>query len=259
MAPTVAHFVWLPAPRGGRYACGPAKPVPRPLLGQGARCTHRFVSVARLTVGLFFFLLLAWLPAGAQAESVALAGMLGSRALLVVNGSAPKTVAAGETHQSVKVISTSGDQAVVEQSGKRQTLRVGEAPVSLGGASGRGSRIVLTESSGGHFMTAGQVNGRAVQFMVDTGATGVAMSMQDAERAGISYKNGQAVQMTTANGVAQGFRIKLDYVRVGDVEVYGVDAVVMPMAMPFVLLGNSFLSRFQMKRDNNLMTLDKRY
>ena len=32
MAPTVAHFVWLPAPRGGRCACGPAKPVPRPLL-----------------------------------------------------------------------------------------------------------------------------------------------------------------------------------------------------------------------------------
>ena len=67
--------------------------------------------------GLFASFLLAvlvWLPAGAQAESVALAGMLGSKALLVVNGSAPKTVAAGETHQGVKVISTSGDQAVVE-------------------------------------------------------------------------------------------------------------------------------------------------
>lgn len=195
----------------------------------------------------------------AHAESVALAGMLGSKALLVVNGSAPKTVAAGETHQGVKVISTSGDQAVVEQSGKRQTLRVGEAPVSLGGAGGRGSRIVLTESSGGHFMTPGQINGRAVQFMVDTGATGIAMSMQDAERAGINYKNGQAVQMSTANGVTQGFRLKLDSVRVGDVEVFDVDAVVVPMAMPFVLLGNSFLSRFQMKRDNNVMTLDKRY
>ena len=214
---------------------------------------------------LFVYLLLAvlaWLPAGAQAESVALAGMLGGKALLVIEGSAPKTVAAGEAHQGVKVISTDGDQAVVEQAGKRHTLRVGESPVSIGGnggTSGRGNRIVLAESGGGHFMTAGQINGRAVQFMVDTGATSVAMSMLDADRAGISYKNGQPVQMSTANGTTQGFRIKLASVRVADVEVYDVDAVVTPQPMPFMLLGNSFLTRFQMKRENHLMTLDKRY
>ena len=194
----------------------------------------------------------------AYAESVALAGMIGSKALLVVDGSALKSVAAGETHQGVKVISTSGDQAVIEQSGKRQTLRVGEAPVSMGG-SGRGSRIVLLESGGGHFMTAGQINGRAVQFMVDTGATSIAMSTFDAERAGINYKTGQPVRMSTANGESMGYRIKLNSVRIGDVELYEVDAVVTPQPMPFVLLGNSFLTRFQMKRENNLMTLDKRY
>ena len=198
----------------------------------------------------------------AQAQSVALAGMLGSKALLVVDGSAPKTVAAGETHQGVKVISTSADQAVIEQSGKRHTLRVGEAPVSMGGsgaAAGRGTRIVLTESGGGHFMTAGQINGRAVQFMVDTGATSIGMSVADAERAGIAYKTGQPVRMSTANGTTEGFRITLNSVRVGDVEVYDVAAVVTPQSMPFLLLGNSFLSRFQMRRENNLMTLDKRY
>lgn len=196
----------------------------------------------------------------AYAESVALAGMIGSKALLVVDGSALKSVAAGETHQGVKVISTSGDQAVIEQSGKRQTLRVGEAPVSMGGSGrGRGSRIVLLESGGGHFMTAGQINGRAVQFMVDTGATSIAMSTFDAERAGINYKTGQPVRMSTANGESMGYRIKLNSVRIGDVELYEVDAVVTPQPMPFVLLGNSFLTRFQMKRENNLMTLDKRY
>lgn len=198
----------------------------------------------------------------AYAQSVALAGMLGGKALLVVDGAAPKTVAAGETHQGVKVISTSGDQAVIEQAGQRRTLRVGDSPVSLGasgGGGGRGRRIVLTESGGGHFMTAGQINGRAVQFLVDTGATNVAMSTLDAERAGISYKNGQPVRISTANGDSVGFRIKLDSVRVGDVEVYDVDAVVTTQPMPFLLLGNSFLTRFQMKRENNLMTLDKRY
>lgn len=198
--------------------------------------------------------------ASAQAQSVALAGMLGSKALLVVNGTAPKTVAAGESHEGVKVISTSGDQAVVEQNGKRNTLRVGEAPVHMGAgkSGGKGNRIVLVAGSGGHFMTAGQINGRAVQFMVDTGATSVAMAAQDAERAGVNFKAGQPVMMSTANGNVQGYRIKLDSVRVGDVEVFGVDAVVTPQPMPYMLLGNSFLTRFQMLRENDQMTLTKR-
>jgi aspartyl protease family protein len=207
--------------------------------------------------------LLAMLVAAtaAQAQSVALAGMLGSKALLVVNGTNPKTVAAGETHEGVKVISTSGDTAVVEQDGKRSTLRVGEAPVHMGASKsgGKGGKIVLTAGSGGHFMTAGQINGKAVQFMVDTGATSVAMSNQDAERAGINYRAGQPVLMSTANGSAQGYKIKLDSVRVGDVEVLNVDAVVMPQSMPFMLLGNSFLARFQMLRDNDQLTLTKKY
>jgi aspartyl protease family protein len=213
-----------------------------------------------LRAGLAITLIVA--AASAHAQSVALAGMLGSKALLIVDGTSPKTVAPGETHQGVKVISTSSDQAVIEQSGKRRTVRVGDAPVSLGGSgpsAGRGTRIVLNEGSGGHFMTAGQINGRAVQFMVDTGATSIAMSALDAERAGIAYKNGQKVRMSTANGITDGFRIKLNSVRVGDVEVFDVDAIVTPEPMPFLLLGNSFLSRFQMRRENTLMTLDKRY
>lgn len=232
-------------------------PAARPL----EEAARRLTSLAA-ALGLSLALCGAAQAGAAQAESVALAGMLGSKALLVVNGSAPKTVAAGETHLGVKVISTSGDQAVIERSGERQTLRVGESPVSMGasgGASGGGSRIVLTESGGGHFMTAGQVNGRAVQFMVDTGATFVSMSVADAERMGLNYKSGQSVRMSTANGESVGYHIKLSSVRIGDVAVYEVDAVVSPQAMPFLLLGNSFLSRFQMKRENSVMTLDKRY
>lgn len=216
------------------------------------------VAAAAASVSVAFLLL----ASNAQAESVALAGMMGAKALLVVNGSAPKSVAPGETHQGVKVISTSGEQAVVELSGKRQTLRVGESPVSLGASMAggvRGSRIVLQESGGGHFVTPGQINGRAVQFMVDTGATTIAMSAADAERIGLDYKNGQPVRMSTANGTSTGYRVKLSSVRIGDVEVYEVDGVVTPMGMPFMLLGNSFLSRFQMKRENSVMTLDKRF
>lgn len=198
----------------------------------------------------------------AHAQSVALAGMMGSKALLVVDGGTPKSVGPGDSHQGIKVVSTAGDQAVIEQAGKRVTLRVGDAPVrtsNVGASAGRGTRIVLSESSGGHYLTPGQINGRAVYFMVDTGATSIAMSVADAERAGIDYKAGQPIGISTANGNTMGYRVKLNTVRVGDVEVFDVDAVVTPQPMPYLLLGNSFLGRFQMRRENNQLTLDKRY
>jgi len=197
----------------------------------------------------------------AQAQSVALQGMLGSKALLIVDGGAPRSVAPGETHQGVKVLSTSGDQAVVEINGKRHSLRVGDAPASVGsGAAGpRGNRIVLTASTNGHFLSQGAINGRAAYFMVDTGASGVGIGAPDAERLGINYRAGRPVRLNTANGVAQGWFVKLASVRIGDVEVYDVDAVVGEQPMPYVLLGNSFLTRFQMKRDNDQMVLERRY
>jgi aspartyl protease family protein len=197
-----------------------------------------------------------------HAQTVSLQGMLGSNALLIVNGGAPKAVAVGAAYQGVKVVSTSGDQAVVEIAGQRRTLRVGEAPASVGGTGGaptRSNRIVLTAGSGGHFITQGAVNGQSANFMVDTGATMVSMSVADADRIGLNYRAGQAGYSSTANGNVPVWRIKLNSVRVGDVEIYDVDALVSPQPMPFMLLGNSFLGRFQMKRENDQMVLERRY
>ncbi|HEY0822266.1 MAG TPA: TIGR02281 family clan AA aspartic protease [Ramlibacter sp.] len=201
--------------------------------------------------------------AGAQ-TAVALQGMLGSKALLIVDGAPPRSVAPGESHKGVKVLSTQGDQAVLEINGKRHTLRVGEAPASVG-ASGpaagaaRGSKVVLTAGSGGHFVTQGAINGRAAQFMVDTGATSVAMSVQDAERLGVDWRKGQLGRSSTANGVVNVYMVKLASVRIGDVEIYGVDGTVVPSGMPYILLGNSFLTRFQMTRHNDQLVLERRY
>lgn len=207
-----------------------------------------------------FLLTLLAAPAWAQ-SSVALQGMMGNRALLIVDGTAPKAVAPGDSHKGVKVLSTSGDQAVVEFGGRRQTLRVGEAPASVGstGAAPSGDRIVLTAGSGGHFLTEGGINGRAAYFIVDTGATSVSIGAAEADRLGLDYKSGQPVRLNTANGVTAAWRVMLSSVRVRDVEVRNVEAVVSQQPMPYVLLGNSFLSRFQMRRENDQMVLERRY
>ena len=194
-----------------------------------------------------------------QAQSVALTGVLGTKALLVVDGAAPKALAAGESAQGVQLVSVSGDTAVVSIKGRQQTVRLGAAPVSVGGSGGpaSGTRVVLTADNLGHFNGSGQINGKPMRFMVDTGASAVAISQADADRMGIKYQDGAKVALSTANGMTQGWVIKLDTVRIGDVTAYGIRAVVSPQPMPYVLLGNSFLNGFQMTRQGAQMVLEK--
>lgn len=203
---------------------------------------------------------LAILPATAWAQTVSLSGSIGSKALLIIDG-APRTVAAGSTVQGVKLISVSGSEAVVEVGGKRVTLPMGGAQVNLGagGSEGGGTRIVLTAGSGGHFFSDGSINGKAVRFIVDTGATNISISENEAKRIGLDYRRGQRGIAQTANGQVVAHRVQLNSVRVGEVTLYNIEAIVLPASMDQVLLGNSFLSRFQMKRENEMLTLDKRF
>ncbi|CAM5780289.1 retropepsin-like aspartic protease family protein [Rhizobacter fulvus] len=202
--------------------------------------------------------LIVALPAFAQ--TVSLSGSLGDKALLVIDGT-PRTVAAGSTVNGVKLLSVSGGDAVVEVQGKRVKLALGGAQVNLGGkpTEGSGSQIVLTAGSGGHFFANGSINGKAVRFVVDTGATYVSMGAAEAERLGIDFRRGERGMTQTANGTMPAYKVMLASVRIGDVQVYNVEALVGQSGMDQILLGNSFLTRFQMKRENDLMTLNRRY
>ena len=202
----------------------------------------------------------ASLGTAASAQTVSMGGSLGSRALLVIDGK-PKSVAVGSTVDGVRLISVNGNDAVVDIKGQRITLQLGGSPANLGaGASvGTGGQIVLSAESGGHFYTAGTISGRSVRFVVDTGATFITMSQAEADRIGLDYKNGQRGFTQTANGTVPAYRVVLTSVRIGDVQVYNVAAVVLPAPMNHLLLGNSFLDRFQMRRENDRLTLDKRF
>lgn len=205
--------------------------------------------------------LAAVMPFGALAQTVSMAGSIGdSKALLMING-APHTLAVGSTVKGVTLKRVMPGQAEVEVGGKLLTVAIGGAPASVGagaanGATGR--EILIAAGPGGHFVTTGQINGKPVQFMVDTGATVVAMGRGEAERLGIDWKKGQPGMSHTAAGTVIAHGVSLTSVRIGDVEVFGVSAMVVPAEMPFVLLGNSFLGRFSMRRDSNVMKLEKR-
>jgi aspartyl protease family protein len=200
------------------------------------------------------------LPLSAAAQTVTMSGSLGDKALLLIDGK-PRTLAVGSTVQGVKLLSVTGSDAVVDIAGKRVALALGGAQVNLGGggSDGTGSLIVMTAGSGGHFTSGGSINGKAVNFLVDTGATSVSISQSVADRIGLDYRKGQRGMVNTANGAVPVHAMSLSVVRIGDVQVYNVDAVIIPAAMDQVLLGNSFLTRFQMKRENDKLTLERRF
>ena len=204
--------------------------------------------------------LLFWVGGAALAQTVSLSGSFGDKALLIIDG-APRTVATGATVQGVKLLGMSGGDALVEVKGQRLKLLLGGAQVNIGGApaAGGGTQVVLPVGSGGHFFGAGSINGKAVRFLVDTGATYVSMGANEAERLGIDYRVGAPGTTRTANGPMAAWRVTLASVRLGDVQVYNVEALVGQAPMEQVLLGNSFLTRFQMKRENDTLTLSKRY
>lgn len=211
-----------------------------------------------LTLALF-----AFLSAAAGAADVNLNGVIGNKALLVIDGGKPRWLAVGETSpEGVKLVSVAGDTATFELGGRRQTIKMGQSErLAGGGSSSSGAQsVVLSSSGGGHFISQGQINGQSVQFMVDTGASFITLGGSDAKRLGLNYANGQRIAMSTANGVVAAYRVKLDEVRVGSVTLNNVDGVVHPdTAMPVVLLGMSFLNRMEMTRDGETMTLKKRY
>ena len=204
----------------------------------------------------------AWVLAAscaAQAQSVVLAGRMGERALLIVDGRA-HTLAVGESAGGVRLLRWTEDSVEVEHQGRRSLLRVGGTPAQLGGtpAPTAAREVVLTAGPGGHFTALGSINGKAVNFMVDTGATLVALGRNDAERLGIDLSTARFAVTQTANGQVPVQLVTLNSVRLGDLELTNVGAAVMPTPMPVVLLGNSFLARLQMRRDNDVMRLERR-
>lgn len=204
-------------------------------------------------------LLAVALKANAETQ-VNIVGLFNGKAVIMINNAKPKTLSVGQTSQGVKLISADSKKAVLEIEGKRQELGMGQAATVTGSAASAPGSVVLYSDSAGHYFTDGQINGATVKLLVDTGASVVAMNSSDARKAGIDYKKGESVSMHTANGVAQGYRVVLNSVKLGGVTLNQVEGVVTEGASPpVVLLGMSALNRLDMKREGITLTLTKKY
>jgi aspartyl protease family protein len=192
------------------------------------------------------------------ATNVTVVGLFPGKAVVVIDGASPRTISIGQkTAEGVTLVATDGKTATVDIEGKKHVLEIGEHFAT----SSPGSRksITLAADSRGHFVTQGQVNGGSVRFLVDTGATSIALPGRDAQRLGIDYRSGKIGHTSTANGITQVYVIQLDTVTLGDITISQVDAVVIENGLDIALLGMSFLNRMEMKREGPNLTLVKRF
>lgn len=195
----------------------------------------------------------------AQAADVALIGLIGDKAaVLAVDGGEPKTVKVGQKWSGVTVVSVERGQATVEIDGKRRVLTIGQHYRAAAAASNRQS-VTLAADTRGHFFTDGTINGNPVRFLVDTGASSVALPAAEALRLGIDYRKGKRAFSNTAAGVVPIYVVRFDTVKLGPIELSGVEGVVIEHGLDVALLGMSFLNRLEMRRDGASMTLTRRF
>lgn len=194
-----------------------------------------------------------------QAASVSVAGIFPGKALLVIDGGAPRIVAIGQqTAEGVRVLAIDGETVSFEVEGQKRTLRMGQSVVSQKTSSGN-QQLVLAADARGHFQATGTINGQSVRFLVDTGASMISLGASDAARIGLDWRKGQPGVVQTANGRAQVWKVRLDTVSVGEIVVHGIDGIVHESDLPVVLLGMSFLSRMDIRNEGSTMTLKKRF
>jgi len=193
-----------------------------------------------------------------------------SAAILAIDAGAPKTVKVGQTVGGVRLISVENDRATVETDGARRVLLRGQTYSTSGsraaaagsGAAGGGpgaQTATLAVGAGGHFFAEGQINGGPIRFVVDTGATTVAIPASEANRLRIDYQKGRRVATDTAGGRMPAYLIMLNSVRIGDIELQNVEAIVIEQGLSAALLGNSFLGRTDMRREGQTMVLTRRF
>ncbi len=188
-------------------------------------------------------------------------GLFSNKAVVIINGGAPRTLSAGQTVDGVKLVSADSGSATFMVEGKRQVLKMGQA-ASIAASAGPANNdpVSLYADSAGHFLGNLSINGVALKYLVDTGATTVALNSGDAKFAKIDYEKGEKAWSSTANGLVSVYRVTLNTLKIGTITLNNVEAsVIEGGSPPVVLLGMSALNRLDMKRDNSIMTLTKKY
>jgi len=204
--------------------------------------------------------LLVLAPSLQAVQDIHVVALFRDRVMVEIDGKRHLLRSGDTSPEGVTLVSADSAGAVFSYQGRTLKRRLdGRARAPAAGAAGAEVRIY--RDTQGMFMTAGSINGLPVGFLVDTGASAVAMNSDEARRLGIDFRVvGDSTYVATASGVTQAFGVTLDRVKVGSIEVRNVKAVVIDGSSPAdVLLGMSFLQRLELHNEGDHLTLRKKY
>ena len=192
-------------------------------------------------------------------EQIEVQALFGGKAMIMIDGQR-HTLAAGQTSpEGVKLIKSTSKQAILEVDGKQKTYQLGNT-VSLSYAQPKQLQETVYADDRGMFRSVGAINGRTVEFLLDTGATTVAMNKSQAKRLGVDYRmKGERVIVSTASDNVRGYRVTLKSVSLGKIKQKNVEAMVIDGNHPGpILLGMSFLGKLKVEKEGKAMTIRQR-
>lgn len=222
----------------------------------------KVIAIRLPRIGASLMLILAVLSsASVLADTkINVVGLFSNKAVVIINGGKPRTLSVGQTSDGVKLLAADSQSATLLVDGKTRQVGMGQA-VAIGGIDANSSpSVTLYANAQGHFLSECFINGMPLKFLLDTGATTVALNSGDAKYAKIDYKRGTPVLVNTANGVVTAYRVTIDSLKIGGITLSQVEGSVLEGGSPsVVLLGMSALKRLDMKRQDIAMTLTKKY
>lgn len=194
------------------------------------------------------------------APDIRVVGLFSNKAVVIIDGRRHVLRAGEQGPGGVRLVKADSEAAVLEVEGERITARM-DGRITRRKRSARQKEVQVFRNQRGMFTTVGSINGYPVPFLVDTGASMVAMNADQARRLGIDFRvEGDPATVVTASGRVEAWKVRLDSVKVGDLEVRQVDAVVMDGDEPSTsLLGMSYLGKLEINNDGQLMTLRLKY
>ena len=196
--------------------------------------------------------------ASSVAERIEVTALFEGAAVLEVDG-ASRLVKAGRRFRGVVLVSADSRAAVVQLDGVERTLAL-SGRIASTFSSPEAVSVSLTLSPSGQYRSSGTINGHPASFLVDTGATDVALSEATARGMALDYASGRPIQAITAGGRVNGWRVQLSEVTVGAITVMNVDALVLEgNSPPNVLLGMTFLRNVEISEKDGVMVLSSEF
>jgi len=209
----------------------------------------------------FIFVLLLVSSMSLPAADFTVVALFPGKAMIEVNGKR-LLLKAGEEKKGFLLVSTDPFEqtALLEINGRRDTYSLGNH-IGGGYASPQVSEVRVNSDYKGSFLASGQINGLSVDFLLDTGATSVAMNENLANRLKLDFvKENQKAMVATAAGLKEAYRVTLNEVSLGGISLHNVPGLVLKGNNPQVtLLGMSFLGQLEIEHKANLMVLRKKF